>query len=139
MIQFDRMAGGQATPEVNRITTCEQIFAARKVVDQIFVDDKVRDYIVDLVHATRTPKEAGVPSLEGMIEIGASPRGSINLMKAAKANAFLQGRSYATPHDVKSMAPDVLRHRIILSYEAEAEGKSPDDVLRTILDSVLVP
>ena len=135
----DRMAGGQATPEVHRVTTPDEIFAARRVVEQIFVDDKVRDYIVDLVHATRAPKEAGVPSLEGMIEVGASPRGSIHLMKAAKANAFLQGRSYATPHDVKSMAPDVLRHRIILSYEAEAEGKSPDDLLRTILDSVLVP
>ena len=109
------------------------------MVNQIFVDDKVRDYIVDLVHATRTPKEAGVPSLEGMIEIGASPRGSINLMRAAKANAFLQGRGYATPHDVKSMAPDVLRHRIILSPELQIEGHSPDDVLTSMLEQVEAP
>ncbi|MGE3166966.1 MAG: AAA family ATPase [Planctomycetota bacterium] len=135
----DRMAGAQPTPQVNPVTTPEEIRASRQVVDQIFVDEKVRNYVVDLVRATRDPKAAGITTLEGMIEVGASPRASINLMKVAKANAFLQGRSYATPHDVKSLAPDVLRHRVVLSYEAEAEGKSADAVIQTILDSVLVP
>lgn len=135
----DRMAGGQAIPTVQKVTSPDELMAARKVVDQVFVDDKVRDYIVDVVHATRDPKAAGIPDLEGMIETGASPRGSINLMKVAKAQAFLQGRSYATPHDVKTLAPDVLRHRLILTYEAEAEGKTTDDVIARILDSVLVP
>ena len=103
------------------------------------MDDKVRDYIVDVVHCTRDPVGAGIATLEGMIENGASPRASINMMKASKAHAFLQGRGYATPHDVKSIALDVLRHRIILTYEAEAEGKSPEDILQTILDNVPVP
>jgi MoxR-like ATPase len=92
-----------------------------------------------LARATREPGEYGVPDLEGMIETGASPRASINLMKAAKAHAFLQSRAYVTPHDVKSVAMEILRHRIILTYEAEAEGKSHDDVIRKILDNVLVP
>ena len=124
---------------MNKVAKPQDILAARKVVEQLFVDDKVRDYIVDVVHATRDPKAAGIPELEGMIEIGASPRASINLMKSAKAHAFFQGRSYATPHDVKSLAYDVLRHRIILTYEAEAEGKTPEDLIRKVLDSVLVP
>ncbi len=136
---IDRMAGSQSTPDIRPVCNPEDILAARKVVDQVFVDDKVRDYIVDVVHATRDPLEAGIAQLEGMIETGASPRGSISLMKAAKAHAFLQGRSYATPHDVKSLALDVLRHRIIVSYEAEAEGKSSDDLLKVILDNVPVP
>jgi MoxR-like ATPase len=135
----DRMASGQSPAEVKKIASPEQILAARKVVDQVFVDDKVRDYIVDLVHATRDPAGAGISSLEGMIELGASPRASIWLMKSAKVNAFLQGRTYATPHDVKSLAPDVLRHRIVQTYEAEAEGKTSDDLIQVILDGVLVP
>jgi MoxR-like ATPase len=135
----DRMASGQSPAEVKKIASPEQILAARKVVDQVFVDDKVRDYIVDLVHATRDPAGAGISSLEGMIELGASPRASIWLMKSAKVNAFLQGRTYATPHDVKSLAPDVLRHRIVPTYEAEAEGKTSDDLIQVILDGVLVP
>ncbi len=136
---IERMAGGQPVPEVRKVAAPREILEARRVVDQIFVDEKVRNYIVDVIHATRDPAEARIAGLDGMIEVGASPRGSINLMKAAKAHAFLQGRSYATPHDVKTMAPDVLRHRIILSYEAEAEGKSPDDILQAILSGVLVP
>ncbi|MCA8961175.1 MAG: MoxR family ATPase [Planctomycetes bacterium] len=136
---LDRMASGQPIPEIRPVASPGAILEARKVVDQLFVDAKVRDYIVDLVHATRDPKAAGIADLEGMIEMGASPRASISLMKSAKAFAFLQGRSYATPHDVKSMAPDVLRHRIALTYEAEAEGKSPESIVQRVLDSVLVP
>ncbi|MEE8314049.1 MAG: MoxR family ATPase [Myxococcota bacterium] len=135
----DRMASGQPLPEVKKVASPEQILAARDVVDQVFVDDKVRDYIVDLVQATRDPASVELSSLEGMIELGASPRASIWLMKGARAHAFLQGRTYATPHDVKSLAPDVLRHRIVPTYEAEAEGKTSDDLIEVILDGVLVP
>ena len=135
----DRMASGQPIPEVKPVCTPDQILEARKVVDKIWVDDKVRDYVVDVVRATREPETGSVPGLEGMVDTGASPRASISLMKAAKAHAFLQSRSYVTPHDVKSMAPDILRHRIVLTYEAEAEGQEPDAVIRQILDNVPVP
>ena len=135
----DRMASGNAQPEVKKVANNADVAAARRSVDQTLVDDKVRDYIVDLVHATRDPVAAGIAELEGMIENGASPRASIFLMKAAKAQAFLQGRSYATPHDVKSVAPDVLRHRVLLTYEAEAEGKTAEDIIERILVGILVP
>jgi MoxR-like ATPase len=135
----DRMASGQPTPEVRKVTSPQEILAARQVVEKIFVDDKVRDYLVDVTRATRDPSAYGIKDLEEMIETGASPRASINLMKAAKAHAFLQARGYVTPHDVKSVAMEILRHRIILTYEAEAEGKSHDDIVRKILDNVPVP
>jgi MoxR-like ATPase len=133
------MAGGQPEPSVSRVVSPADILSARRVVDQVFVDQKVRNYIVDIVHATRDPRAAGVPDLEGLIELGASPRASIYLMKAAKAHALLQQRSYVTPHDVKTLAPDVLRHRVCPTYEAEAEGKTPEDMIEQILVSVLVP
>ena len=95
--------------------------------------------MVDLVHATRHSAGSGIAELDGMIEMGASPRASIYLTKAAKAHAFLQGRSYATPHDVKNVALDVLRHRVVLTYEAEAEGKTAEDVIDRILVGTLVP
>jgi len=135
----DRMASGQAEPQVRPTATAEDIRVARQSVDQVFIDEKVSSYIVDLVHATRDPAAAGISELDGMIEMGASPRASIYLTKAAKANAFLQGRTYATPHDVKNIAPDVLRHRIMLTYEAEAEGKVSDDIVERILVGILVP
>jgi MoxR-like ATPase len=136
---IDRMAGGQSEPEVRKVCTPTDILASRAAVNQVFIDEKLRDYIVDLVHATREPAAAGITDLDGMIEIGASPRASIYLTKTAKAHAFLQGRDYATPHDVKTVAHDVLRHRLILTYEAEAEGKTSDDVIDRILIGVLVP
>ena len=108
-------------------------------MNQVFIDEKVKGYVVDLVHATRDPKAAGISDLDGMIETGASPRASLFLTRAAKANAFLQGRSYATPHDVKNLALDVMRHRIAISYEAEAQGKTSEDVIERILAGVLVP
>ena len=133
----DRMASGQPEPVVSKVATPGQILAARKVVEKIFIDDKVKGYVVDLVHATRDPKGAGIDDLDGMIEMGASPRASLFLTRAAKANAFLQGRSYATPHDVKALALDVLRHRVTLTYEAE--GRKSEDVIERILAGVLVP
>jgi MoxR-like ATPase len=135
----DRMASGQPEPSVKAVVTPDQIRSARQAVDQVFIDDKVCNYIIDLVHATRDPAAAGIAELDGMIEMGASPRASIYLTKAAKANAFMQGRTYATPHDVKNIAPDVLRHRIVLTYEAEAEGKVSDDIVDRILVGILVP
>ena len=136
---IDRMASGQAEPAVKAVASASDLLAARAAVDQVFVDDKVKGYVVDLVHATRDPKAAGIAELDGMLEMGASPRASIYLTKAAKAHAFLQARSYATPHDVKNVALDVLRHRLVLTYEAEAEGKSPEDVIERILVGILVP
>ena len=135
----DRMASGQPIPEIRKITTPQDILEARETVNQVFLDEKVRNYLVDIVRATRDPKESNIPELEGLIETGASPRASINLTKAARAHAFLQNRAYVTPHDVKSIALEVLRHRVILTYEAEAEGKSNDDVVQKILDHVPVP
>lgn len=136
---LDRMASGQPEPSVSVIAQPEDIFEARQLVAQVFVDDNVRDYIVDVVHATRDPAQAGITDLDGMLDYGASPRASIWLMTAAKGHAFLQGRNYVTPHDVKTLAPDILRHRISLSYEAEAEGKTPEQIIQHILDKVLVP
>ncbi len=136
---IDRMASGQPEPTAKAVATPDQIRAARLAVDQVFIDDKVCNYIIDLVHATRDPAAAGIRELDGMIEMGASPRASIYLTKAAKAHAFLHGRSYATPHDVKNIAPDILRHRIVLTYEAEAEGKVSDDIVERILVGILVP
>jgi len=139
----DRMAGNnrsdEETPSISTVAHPDQILAARALLNDVFADDKVRNYIVDLVRATREPETANLSDLQGLIEVGASPRASISLMKAAKAHALLQGRNYVTPHDVKTLAPDVLRHRVVVSYEAEAEGKTSDDLIARILDQILVP
>jgi MoxR-like ATPase len=136
---LDRMASGQPVPEISVVAQPSDIAQARAAVADVFVDEKVRDYIVDLVQATRPEAAAKIPGLDGMIEHGASPRASIWLMLGAKAHAFLQGRTYVTPHDVKTLTPDVLRHRVALSYEAEAEGMVPEDIIQRILTTVLVP
>ena len=104
----------------------------------MYIDDKLQDYIVDIVFATREPKAFGI-DVEEMIAYGASPRASIYLNQAAKAYAFLQGRGYVTPQDVKSIGLDVLRHRVLLTYEAEAEELTPDDIVMKIFDNVEVP
>jgi len=135
----DRVCSSRVASEMRAIASAEAILDARSLVHEVFADQKVRDYIVDIVRATREPEKAKLDSLRGMIEMGASPRASISLMNAARAHALLQGRSYVTPHDVKTLAPDVLRHRLMLSYEAEAEGQTPDRVVATILDHVPVP
>lgn len=136
---LDRMAGTGSIPTAARKMSLADILEARKLTQQVFVDDKVKRYVVDLVHATRNPKEAGLEHLGSLIENGASPRASINLVKIAKANALLQGRSYVSPHDIKSIAADILRHRILPTYEAEAEGRDSDSLIGEILENVPVP
>jgi len=124
--------------EISPVTTPNEIMESREVADQIYIDDKLQDYIVDVVFATREPKAYGI-DIEGMIAYGASPRASIYLNQAAKAYAFLQGRGYVTPQDVKSIGLDVLRHRVLLTYEAEAEELTSDDIVMKIFDNVEVP
>lgn len=125
--------------EVQPVLEPKQLFEIKQTVGTLYMDDKVKDYVLDVVAATRRPEEFKLKNLKSLIEYGASPRASINLCLAARANAFLAGRGYVTPQDVKDIAADVLRHRVILSYEAEAESMSPDDVVRKILESVPVP
>jgi len=136
---LDRMASGRPIPEVAVVAHPNDVAKARAAVADVFVDEKVRDYIVDIVQATRPEAGTKVPGVEGMIEHGASPRASIWLMLGVKVHAFLQGRGYVTPHDVKTLTPDVLRHRVGLSYEAEAEGMASEEIIQRILDTVLVP
>ena len=136
---LDRYAGTGGEPAVNKVMTCDEILAARDVARQVFVDDKVKRYAVELVAATRDPKGAGLPQLATLLDNGASVRGSIALIKVAKAAALLGGRTYVSPHDVKSIAVDVLRHRILPSYEAEAQGKTADHLVAQILENVAVP
>jgi len=136
---IDRMAGSGGEPRASKVMNCDEIMAARDVVKQVFVDDKVKRYAVDLVAATRDPKAAGIAPLATLIENGASVRASINLIKVAKAQALLSGRTYISPHDIKTIAGDVLRHRDMVSYEAEAQGKTSDHVVAQILENVPVP
>lgn len=135
---LDDWAKTDGLPTADQVVTSEQILTARKVVDSIYVDDKVKDYIVDLVCATRDPGKYNIPA-EGLIELGASPRATIFLTLAAKSHAFVQGRGYVTPQDVKSIAMDVLRHRVHISYEAEAEEKTSEAVVQLLLDHLPVP
>lgn len=125
--------------EVNTVIGPEDIRRARHVVNEIYIDEKIEKYILDVVFSTRYPDKYGFPELSGLIHYGASPRASIYLNQAARAHAFLQGRGYVTPQDVKSIGPDVLRHRVILSYEAEAEEKTPDYIIERIFEKVEVP
>ena len=135
---LDTMASTEPPFEVKPVVTAEDIIRARRVVNTIYIDDKVKDYIVDMVLATRNPQAYGV-DLNGYIQNGASPRATINLTVAARASAFLQGRGYVTPQDVKDLAPDVLRHRLMVSYEAEAENISAEDIITKILETLPVP
>ena len=112
---------------------------ARRVLNALYVDERVEQYIVDLIMATREPKQYRLRDVEGLIEFGASPRGTINLNLAARAHAFLQHRAYVTPEDVRALALDVLRHRITPSYEAEAEEVTTDDLVKRVLETVEVP
>jgi MoxR-like ATPase len=132
------LVAGQPIAEVPAVLSVERILAARQTVNDVYLDDKIRDYIVNLVFASRQPREHGVP-VEGLIEYGASPRATICLAQAARALAFLHGRGHVIPDDVKTIAPDVLRHRIILTYEAEAEEKTSEDIIALLLDHVEVP
>jgi len=125
--------------EIKPVIQPDQIIHIRKVIDTVYMDEKLKQYILDIVFATRTPSESGLEELSDLIEYGASPRASIYLSLAAKAHAFLRGRGYATPEDVKVIGADILRHRIILSYEAEAEEKTTDDIIKKIFENVKVP
>ena len=125
--------------KVQPVLSPTEIVAMQEVVQMIYVDDQIKDYIVRLVQATRDPAACGLKDLAPLIDYGGSPRATIFLGLAARANAFLSGRGYITPQDVKDVAYDVLRHRVILTYEAEAEQKSSDDILRAILGAVPVP
>jgi MoxR-like ATPase len=126
-------------PELNAVITPEQLFDAREVISRIRFDDKLVDYILDLVSATRDPAAAGLASLAPLLEFGGSPRATISLQKTARAHAFLAGRAYVNSADIKTMAADVLRHRIVLSYEAEAEEVDSDEIIARILATVPVP
>ena len=135
---LEMMSSTTATPHTSQVVTVQEIEESRALMDQIFIDPAVQRYIVDLVRATRTPEKVD-PRLEGMVRAGASPRATINIALAAKALAFTRQRGYVTPQDVKDLAHDILRHRILLSYEAEAANKTSDNVIDSILSKVPVP
>ena len=135
---LSRMATTTQSTDVECVMHADSIAAARLLVDQIYIDDQIANYIVELVQTTRTPEVVSAELAE-FVEYGASPRATLALTLCAKANAFLDGRGYVTPQDVKDLAHDVLRHRIATTYEAEAEGKTSDDIIEVILDFVLVP
>jgi MoxR-like ATPase len=133
-----RMSGGQEIA-VERLLAPETILSARNAIANLYMDQKVVDYIVDLVRATRDPGLVGLIDLKALIAFGGSPRASIALAQAARAHAFLRDRAYVTPEDVRALAPDVLRHRVVLTFEAEAEDVTTDDVVTRILGAVRVP
>ena len=135
---LDRMAATNVQFDISAVVSPEDISQVRGVVDEIYIDEKIKDYIVDIVCATREPDKYGI-EMANFINYGASPRATIYLAVAARAHAFIQQRGYVTPQDVKSIGPDVLRHRVIVSYEAEAEDKTSEDIIKTIFDSVEVP
>ncbi len=136
---IDRMSSMARLEPVKRVTTPEDLLAARKLVDSIYLDDKVKSYIVDLVFATRAPADVGLGELAPLILYGASPRASLALARASRAHAFLDGRGFVTPQDVKAVGRPVLRHRVLTTYEAEAENVTSEDVLSRIFDTVPVP
>jgi MoxR-like ATPase len=135
---LDAMATSEALPSIRPVVSAQQILNARHVVNTLYVDDKIRNYIVDLVLATRPPIASAL-KIDGFIQTGASPRATINLTLAARAIAFLNGRHYVTPQDDKTIAMDVLRHRVSVTYEAEAENITSEDVVQKILDALPVP
>ena len=135
---LDRMATSSAKTTTDAVVDPKTVIASRNLVNYVYVDDGIKDYIVSIIHATRQPGEID-PGLGPLVRAGASPRGTINLTLAAKAAAFLQGRGYVVPQDVKDLAHDVLRHRILLSYEAEAEEITSEEIIGAILDRIPVP
>ena len=129
---------GRSLEKIEPVATPQKILEVRSVADRIYIDEKLQDYIVEIVCATREPRVFGI-DIEHLIQFGASPRASIYLNQAARAYAFLQGRGYVTPQDIKTIGRDVLRHRIILSYEAEAENLTTDDIITRVFDTIEVP
>ncbi|MCA9951032.1 MAG: MoxR family ATPase [Anaerolineales bacterium] len=135
---IDRMTAVEL-PHVNPVVTPQDILRARELVREIYVDDKIKEYVLDLVLTTRNPGTNGLSDLNNLIDFGASPRAGISLIMAARAHAFLKGRGFVTPEDIKQLAPDVLRHRVITTYEAEAENINSDQIIQRILDHTDVP
>jgi len=133
-----RMAGGDPIP-VQHVASPATIMEARHRIADLYMDERIVDYIVEIVHATRSPAESGLKDLVPLIEFGASPRATIALAQASRAHAFLRGRTFVTPDDVKAIAPDVLRHRVLTTYEAEAEEVTSDDVVGKILSTIESP
>ena len=135
---LERMSG-EAPPAPSKVTTPAQLLRARHVASGLYLDEKIKDYIVELVYATREPEKHKLGAHKHLIAYGASPRATIALAQAAKAYAFMNARGYVTPEDVKAIGPDVLRHRILVSYEAEAENVDSDQVVRALFEAVEVP
>ena len=131
------LSGGFAT--VNPVVSIEQILRAREAANEVYMDEKIEKYILDIVFATRFPERYNLSQLKPLISFGASPRGSINLAKAAKCYAFIKRRGYVIPEDVRAIVYDVLRHRIGITYEAEAENVSSVDIINTIINEIEVP
>ena len=126
-------------PSDEAVLTPELIHHARAEIAELYLDQKLADYIVDLVRATRAPDEVGLKDLKPLVAFGASPRATLALARAARAHAFIRGRNYVIPEDIRALAPDVLRHRVVLTFEAEAEDMDSDDVITRVLDTVEVP
>lgn len=135
---IERMTMGDA-PTVTAVASRDDIIKARKVVAEVYIDDKVKDYVLDIISATRNPGQYGLADLSGLIQYGASPRASLSMIMAARAHAFIHRRGYVTPEDIKSVAKDVLRHRVIPSFEADAEGVSAEMIIDRIFAEVKVP
>jgi MoxR-like ATPase len=133
-----RMASGEAIP-IDAVAQPQQILEARHRITELYMDERIMDYIVDIVHATREPAAAGLAELVPLIEFGASPRATIALAQASRAHAFLRGRAFVTPDDVKAIAPDVLRHRVLTTYEAEAEDVTSDNIVTRVLAKIESP
>ena len=134
-----RSLTGEMNLKLQPVASPEDILRARKTVRRVYMDEKIENYILDIVFATRNPEAAGLNKLKPLVSYGASPRASINLVIASKAMAFIKRRGYVIPEDVRQVCPDILRHRIGLSYEAEAENISQEDIIRDILNSIEVP
>jgi len=138
-LEIMRRMTGKDIPEVKPVVNAKDIISARNLVKEVYIDEKVERYIIDIVFATRNPKEYGLDDLQDLISFGASPRASIYLHQAAKAHAFLRRRGYVVPEDIRAIGMDVLRHRILVTYEAEAEEITPEDVVRKVLNKIEVP
>ncbi len=137
-IVLDRMTGYNV-PKIKKVVESSVLLNARKIVADIYMDEKIKDYILSIVFASRFPEKHGLSDLKGLIQIGGSPRATIYLAKAARASAFLSGRGFVTPEDIKTVAYDVLRHRIMVTYEAEADEVTSEAVIKRILDRIEVP
>ncbi len=138
-LEIMRRMSGTEVPSVDAVVTPEEVISARNAVVAIYMDPKIERYIVDLVFATRAPGDYGLSDLESLLSIGASPRASIFLARTSKAHAFLEGRGFVSPEDVRAVALDVMRHRVIVTYEAEAEEVTSENIVQRVLDAVEVP